>query len=69
MECDGYQENKHQSLFLNRMNEYKSNLLVNEFANKIIDGLDRLYHKFDAGASERWIWELIQNAKDSCAVG
>jgi len=51
------------------MNDYKSNLLTNEFANKIIDGLDRLYHKYDSGASERWIWELLQNAKDSCAVG
>jgi hypothetical protein len=59
----------HQALFLNRRNDYKTSMLMNEFANKIIDGIDRLYHKFDAGASERWIWELIQNAKDSCAVG
>ncbi len=69
MEGDGYQENKTHALFLERMNVYKTNLLTNEFANKIIDGLDRLYHKYDAGASERWIWELLQNSKDSCAVG
>ena len=50
------------------MNEYKTNLLTNEFANKLIDGLDKLYHKYDDGASERWILELLQNAKDSCVA-
>ena len=69
MEGDGYQDNKKHALFLERMNDYKTNLLTNEFANKIIDGLDKLYHKYDSGASERWIWELLQNAKDSCVVG
>jgi hypothetical protein len=69
MEDNGYQANKKHALFLERIYDYKSNLLTNEFANKIIDGLDRLYHKYDSGASERWIWELLQNAKDSCAVG
>jgi hypothetical protein len=69
MEGEGDQENKKHALFLERMNDYKTSLLTNEFANKIIDGLDKLYHKFDAGASERWIWELLQNAKDCCAIG
>lgn len=50
------------------MNEFKDNLLSNEFANKIIDGLDRLFHKYDKGAAERWIWELMQNAKDCCCL-
>jgi hypothetical protein len=42
-------------------------LFYNELANKIIDGLDKLYHKYEKGAAERWIWELLQNAKDCCA--
>jgi hypothetical protein len=41
-------------------------LFYNELAAKIIDGLDRLDHKFERGAAERWIWELLQNAKDCC---
>ena len=48
-----------QSIFQAKMTEYKDNLLANEFANKIIDGLDRLYHKYEKGAAERWIWELL----------
>ena len=40
-------------------------LFLNELAAKIIDGLNRLFLKFDRGAAERWIWELLQNAKDS----
>ena len=43
-------------------------LFLNELAAKIIDGLNRLFLKYDKGAAERWIWELLQNAKDS-AVG
>jgi hypothetical protein len=41
------------------------NLFMNELAAKIIDGLNRLFLKYDKGAAERWIWELLQNAKDS----
>ncbi len=41
------------------------NLFLNELAAKIIDGLNRLFLKYDKGAAERWIWELLQNAKDS----
>lgn len=41
------------------------NLFLNELAAKIIDGLNRLFMKYDKGAAERWIWELLQNAKDS----
>ncbi len=40
-------------------------LFYNELAAKIIDGLNRLSHKYEKGAAERWIWELLQNAKDS----
>jgi hypothetical protein len=43
-------------------------LFYNELAAKIIDGLDKLDHKYEKGAAERWIWELLQNAKD-CSVG
>ncbi len=43
-------------------------LFLNELAAKIIDGLNRLFLKYEKGAAERWIWELIQNAKDS-AIG
>ncbi len=41
------------------------NLFLNELAAKIIDGLNRLFMKYDKGAAERWIWELLQNAKDA----
>lgn len=41
-------------------------LFYNDLATKIVDGLDRLDHKFEKGAAERWIWELLQNAKDCC---
>jgi hypothetical protein len=41
------------------MNENMKNLFYNELSNKIIDGLDKLYHKYDRGAAERWIWELL----------
>jgi hypothetical protein len=41
------------------------NLFMNELAAKIVDGLNRLFLKYDKGAAERWIWELLQNAKDS----
>jgi hypothetical protein len=41
------------------------NLFLNELAAKIIDGLNKLFLKYDKGAAERWIWELLQNAKDS----
>ena len=34
-------------------------LFYNELANKIIDGLDKLDHKYEKGAAERWIWELL----------
>ena len=43
-------------------------LFYNDLATKIVDGLDRLDHKFEKGAAERWIWELLQNAKDSPKV-
>lgn len=35
------------------------NLFMNELAAKIIDGLNRLFLKYDKGAAERWIWELL----------
>ena len=35
------------------------NLFLNELAAKIIDGLNRLFLKYDKGAAERWIWELL----------
>lgn len=44
-------------------------LAYNELAAKLIDGLDKLDHKFEKGAAERWIWELLQNAKDCCSQG
>ena len=37
----------------------------NELANKLIDGLNNLISSLEEGSAERWIWELIQNAKDS----
>ena len=47
------------------MNDQAINLFLNELAAKIIDGLNRLFMKYDKGAAERWVWELLQNAKDS----
>ena len=47
------------------VNDQAMNLFLNELAAKIIDGLNRLFMKFDKGAAERWVWELLQNAKDS----
>ena len=44
-------------------------LFLNELGAKIIDGLNRLFLKFERGSAERWIWELLQNAKDSAAQG
>jgi hypothetical protein len=35
------------------------NLFLNELAAKIIDGLNKLFLKYDKGAAERWIWELL----------
>ncbi len=34
-------------------------LFLNELAAKIIDGLNRLFLKYEKGAAERWIWELL----------
>lgn len=39
--------------------------LINELANKIVDGLEKLQLKIEKGADKRWIWELLQNSKDS----
>ena len=47
------------------VNDQAMNLFLNELAAKIIDGLNRLFMKYDKGATERWVWELLQNAKDS----
>ena len=47
------------------VNDQAMNLFLNELAAKIIDGLNRLFLKYDKGAAERWVWELLQNAKDS----
>jgi hypothetical protein len=47
------------------VNDQAMNLFLNELAAKIIDGLNRLFMKYDKGAAERWVWELLQNAKDS----
>jgi hypothetical protein len=55
------------SAFIDMMQGNMIDLFYNELANKIIDGLDKLYHKYEKGAAERWIWELLQNAKDCCA--
>lgn len=33
-------------------------------AAKIIDGMEKLFLKYESSA-KRWIWELIQNAKDA----
>ena len=41
------------------------NFFLNAYATKIIDGLSKLFAKYEK-AAERWIWELLQNAKD-CA--
>ena len=40
------------------------NLHLNELAAKLIDGLAKLETKYEDSA-QRWIWELIQNAKDA----
>ena len=39
-------------------------MFENELANKIIDGMDKLYSKYD-DSMRRWVWELIQNAQDA----
>ncbi|CDW89067.1 UNKNOWN [Stylonychia lemnae] len=39
---------------------------LKEIASKIIDGISKLNFDFER-SSQRWIWELIQNAKD-CAI-
>jgi hypothetical protein len=36
-----------------------------ELAKKLIDGIQKLYAKYP-DSQKRWIWELIQNAHDSC---
>ena len=41
------------------MHENMMELFFNEMANKIIDGQDKLEHKYEKGAAERWIWELL----------
>ena len=53
-----------QSAFLDLVRKNAMEMFYNELAAKIIDGLDKLDHKYDNGAAERWIWELLQNAKD-----
>ena len=47
------------------VNDQAMSFFLNELAAKIIDGLNKLFMKYDKGAAERWIWELLQNAKDS----
>ena len=42
-----------------QVREQTMNLFLNELAAKIIDGLNRLFVRFERGASERWIWELL----------
>jgi hypothetical protein len=40
---------------------------LNGYATKIIDGISKLYARYEK-AAERWIWELLQNTKD-CVSG
>ena len=41
------------------VNSEAMNMFLNELAAKIIDGLNRLFIKYEKGAAERWIWELL----------
>lgn len=38
-------------------------MYMNELVTKILNGLDQLETKPNSG--KRWVWELIQNAKDA----
>ncbi len=42
---------------------HEREFFLNAYATKIIDGLSKLFSKYEK-AAERWIWELLQNAKD-----
>ncbi len=47
-----------------KIKELRNSAQETQAANKIIDKLTELKSKNNLGTSYRWIWELIQNAKD-----
>lgn len=50
--------------FKDRVDELRSQAQTTQAANKIIDQLKKLENNNNEDTSYRWIWELIQNAKD-----
>ena len=44
--------------------EARNNTHNAHIARMILDSLDKLYQNCDGAAPRRWIWELMQNAKD-----
>ncbi|WP_291578350.1 sacsin N-terminal ATP-binding-like domain-containing protein [Clostridium sp. UBA6640] len=50
--------------FTNKIQTLRSKAQETQAANKIIDMLKHIESKNDKATSYRWIWELIQNAKD-----
>ncbi|WP_018214269.1 ATP-binding protein [Desulfitobacterium hafniense] len=50
--------------FSKKIQELRNSAQETQAANKIIDMLTQLKLKNDSTTSYRWIWELIQNAKD-----
>lgn len=50
--------------FKDKVDELRSQAQTTQAANKIIDQLKKLENSNNEDTSYRWIWELIQNAKD-----
>lgn len=51
------------------MNEKTRSVLDTAISTKILQHMDRIRNASHEGQARRWIWELIQNAKDCAYVG
>ena len=49
---------------MSKIEQYQRDAHNTSVANKILDMLDKLRLSSNANTPRRWIWELIQNAKD-----
>lgn len=52
--------------FKDKIEELRNHAQEKQSATKIVDGIKKLYNENDINSSYRWVWELIQNAKDVC---
>ena len=50
--------------FKEKIETIRNSAQESQSATKIVDGLSKLFADSDVNSSYRWIWELIQNAKD-----